>query len=107
MICVRISQKIANAPIVEADAPIFDHGETEEKPSPVPNDSRISARAADTNAPPITAAQETPDEFESFVNGRSVTDVLVSTDSGTLACCMRTPYLLIQFTSVKLHHLGA
>ena len=46
---------------VEADAPAFDHIETEEKPSPVPSASRISDNAAATNAPPITAAQDTPD----------------------------------------------
>jgi hypothetical protein len=52
---------------VEADAPTFDHGETEDKPSPVPNASRISHNAAATNAPAMTAAQDTPDEYASFL----------------------------------------
>jgi hypothetical protein len=53
--------------IVEADAAIFDHGETEDKPIPVPRESRISDNAAATNAPAITAAQDTPDECASFL----------------------------------------
>jgi hypothetical protein len=61
-ICVRISQTIAALPIVAADAPVFDQGETEESPRPVPSDSKINAKEAVTKAPPITAAQETPDE---------------------------------------------
>jgi hypothetical protein len=62
MIWVMISHAIAALPMVEADAPRFEHGETEENPRPVPGGSRMSASEADTNAPPITAAQETPDE---------------------------------------------
>jgi hypothetical protein len=62
---------MAAFPTVEADAPIFDHGETDENPSPVPNASRISDNAADTNAPPITAAHETPAEYASFLPGSS------------------------------------
>ena len=46
MICVTISQTIAPIPIAEADAPMFDHGETEDKPMPVHNASRISDKAA-------------------------------------------------------------
>ena len=65
---MKISQTMAAVPIVEADAPTFDHGETEDKPSPVPNASRISDNAAATNAPPITAAQDTPDECASFLS---------------------------------------
>ncbi len=67
MICMRISQIIAALPIVEPDAPTFAQSETEEKPSPVPSASRISDNAAATNAPPITAAQDMPDEFASFL----------------------------------------
>jgi hypothetical protein len=66
MICIRISHTMAATPTVEADAPTFDHGDTEEKPNPVPNASRISDNAADTTAPAITAAQDTPDECDSF-----------------------------------------
>src|ERR1700680_3624698 len=77
MICIRISHTMAAIPIVVADAPAFDQGETDEKPSPVPNASRISDNAAATNAPPITAAQDTPDECASFL-----TEV-----SANLECC--------------------
>ena len=61
--------------IVDADAPTFDHGETEAKPSPAPNASRISDSAAATNAPPITAAQDTPDECASFLTDVSARPV--------------------------------
>src|ERR1700730_16814278 len=68
-----ISQTMAALPIVEADAPtLWDHGETEDKPIPVPNASRISDNAAATNAPAITAAQDTPDEYASFLTKVSV-----------------------------------
>jgi hypothetical protein len=60
---------MAAVPIVEADAPTLDHSETEEKPRPAPNANRISDNAAATNAPPITAAQETPDECASLECG--------------------------------------
>src|ERR1700693_953726 len=73
MTCMRISQMIAAAPTAEADAPTPDHGETDDKPSPVPNESRITARAADTNAPATTAAQDTPEERASigpYTSGR-------------------------------------
>src|ERR1700738_3657985 len=77
MIWIMMSQITAALLMVEADAPMFDHGETEDKPSPVPNASRISDNAAATNAPPITAAQDTPDECASFL-----TEV-----SANLDCC--------------------
>jgi hypothetical protein len=38
------------------------------KPIPVPNASRISDNAAATNAPAITAAQDTPDEYASLLS---------------------------------------
>jgi hypothetical protein len=50
----------------EADAAAFDHGETDDKPIPVPSATKISEIAAATNAPLITAAQDTPDENASF-----------------------------------------
>ena len=62
MIWIMISQTMAALWMVEAEAPKFDHGETEDKPSPVPSASRMSDNAAATNAPAITAAQDTPDE---------------------------------------------
>jgi hypothetical protein len=66
---------MAAVPIVDADAPTFDHGETEDKPSPAPNASRMSDSAAATNAPPITAAQDTPDEYASFLTDVSARPV--------------------------------
>jgi hypothetical protein len=75
MICVRTSHAIAALPAVEADMPIFDHGDTEENPRPVPSESRMSASEADTNAPPITAAQETTDEGDSCLLGISANEL--------------------------------
>jgi hypothetical protein len=65
-ICMRISHTMAAVPIAEVDAPTFDQTETEERPSPAPSASKISDSAAVTNAPPITAAQDTPEEFASW-----------------------------------------
>jgi hypothetical protein len=70
-ICVRISHAMAPFPTAEADAPTFDQGEIAENPKPVPSESKMSASDAATNAPPITAAQETPDEYDSFLSGIS------------------------------------
>src|ERR1035438_9168189 len=36
MICMAINQTMAPLPTAEADAPTFDHGEIEDRPSPVP-----------------------------------------------------------------------
>jgi hypothetical protein len=57
---------MAAVPIVEEDMPAFDQNETEERPSPAPNASKISDNAAVTRAPPITAAQDTPDALASL-----------------------------------------
>jgi hypothetical protein len=54
-------------PIVEADAPVFAHGETEVRPRPVPNARRINDIAAPVNAPPMTAAQDTPEKYASLL----------------------------------------
>jgi hypothetical protein len=67
MICIRISHRMAAVPIVEMEAPMFDQGETEESPSPVPSASKTSDNAAVTKLPPITAAHDTPDEFASLL----------------------------------------
>jgi hypothetical protein len=57
---MTISQQIAAAP---ADAaPAFDQGETVDNPNPAPSASMINAIEAATNAPPITAPHDTPDE---------------------------------------------
>jgi len=65
MIWATINHTMPALPTVEADAPMFDHGEMADKPNPAPNASRISDKAAATNAPAITAAQDTPDEYAS------------------------------------------
>jgi hypothetical protein len=62
IISIKISQVIAPLPMAVAEAPVFDHGETEESPIPEPSASIISDNAAATNAPATTAAHETPDE---------------------------------------------
>src|ERR1700674_636159 len=67
VICVTISQMMAIQLTVDVDAPTFDHGETEDRPTPAPKASRISDNAAATNAPAITAAQDTPEEYASFL----------------------------------------
>lgn len=63
------SQMIAAPPIALAEAPEFDHGETDDNPKPAPSASSISDKAADTKAPPITAGQDTPDEYASVAKG--------------------------------------
>jgi hypothetical protein len=73
MICIKISHRMAAVPIVEADTPTLDQGETEQRPSPVPNASKIRDNAAVTKPPPITAAQDTPDEFASLLTEVSAT----------------------------------
>jgi hypothetical protein len=57
---------MAPLPTVEADTPTFAHGDTEDKPIPVPNARKIRDNAAAVNAPAITAPHETPDENASF-----------------------------------------
>ena len=52
---------------------MLDQKETEDRASPVPKASKISDRAAVTNPPAITAAQDTPDELASLMTEVSVT----------------------------------
>lgn len=61
-----MSQMMATKPILDDADPAF-HGETEDKPAPVPNDRRISDVEAATKAPAITADQDIPDECASFL----------------------------------------
>jgi hypothetical protein len=58
---------IAAFPTPDEDKPVLDQGETEDRLIPAPNASKIIDKAAVENAPAVTAAQETPDEFSSFV----------------------------------------
>src|ERR1700676_2769823 len=87
MICEKISQTMAVLPTAAADAPAFDHGETDDKPTPVPNASKISEVAAATAAPPITAAQDTPDEDASFLTIGSTEPDEWEPTSGAIAGC--------------------
>jgi len=64
---MMMSQRMPALRMVDADVPMFDHGEIEDKPIPVPRASRISDNEAATNAPAITAAQDTPEECASFL----------------------------------------
>src|ERR1700681_3028751 len=90
MICVTISQTIAPILIAEADAPMFDHGEMEDKPMPVPNASRISHNAAAANAPATTAGQDTPEEGASFLSEVSAKPTsLGAAKGGTAECAIR------------------
>src|ERR1017187_6387036 len=75
MSCIRTSQAMAVRPILAAEAPAFVHGETAERPIPVPKASSASDKAAATKAPAITAAHETPDECASFLTDVSATPV--------------------------------
>jgi hypothetical protein len=67
--------------MADAVVPELAHGETDEKPMPVPNATSASDKAAATNAPAITAPQETPELLESF--GKSVA---VDTAFSILTC---------------------
>jgi hypothetical protein len=49
--------------MVAAEAPTPDQTDTEAKPKPVPNASRISEKAAVTKPPARTADHETPEEL--------------------------------------------
>lgn len=67
---------MAALPIVEADAAVFAHGETEDRPRPVPNARGINDRAAPVNAPPMTAAQDTPKSTPRFYRMRNRNPIL-------------------------------
>jgi hypothetical protein len=86
MIWVKINQMIAPALTVEAEAPIPDHGETDEKPRPVPRVRRIKDSAAAVKAPPMTAGHEMPEEWVSFLTSKS--GYLGSTGRGKVVCGM-------------------
>jgi hypothetical protein len=62
---------MAVRPILDAEAPAFAHGETVEKPIPARKARSASDKAAATKAPAMTAAQDTPDEWASFVRPAS------------------------------------
>src|SRR5580658_9795879 len=82
---VRISQTIAPLPTAEADAPAPSHGEIAERPIPVPSATSISDKAAATNAPANTAAQDTPEECASFFVSCSACEVCSGTDNVRVA----------------------
>jgi hypothetical protein len=60
---LKISQTIVAVPTFEAVTPAFSHGDIEDSPSPAPNESKTSDKAAVTNPPAITAAHDTPDSL--------------------------------------------
>ena len=78
-----MNQKIAAVPIVEAEDPTPAQTDTEAKPKPVPNASRISERAAVTKPPAKTADHETPEKFASLLPTRCISRWL-STGKSTL-----------------------
>jgi hypothetical protein len=57
---------MAPLPVTLAGSPLFAQGDTTENPRPVPKDSRMSERAAATNAPATIAAHDTPEALASF-----------------------------------------
>ena len=56
-----ISHTAANSVKVVAEGLAGDHGETDERPMPLPSATRSKVLATAVSAPPITAAQETAD----------------------------------------------
>jgi hypothetical protein len=86
IIWVKISQMIAPAFTVEAETPMFDQGETDENPRPVPRVRRISDSAAAVKAPPMTAGHDMPEEWASFLTSRSGNRG--STGRGKVVCGM-------------------
>src|SRR5271170_687005 len=82
---VRISHTIAPFPTAEADEPAPSQGEIAERPIPVPRAAKISDKAAATNAPAITAGQDTPDECASFFVSCSACQVCSGTDNVRVA----------------------
>ena len=94
MICETISQTMAVFLTAEEDAPAFDHGETEDKPTPVPSASRISDIAAATTTPPITAAQDIPDEDVSlFTVGSAKRDCCGCVNGAVAGCAKQMSFL--------------
>jgi hypothetical protein len=76
-------------PTLSAASLRLNHGETADNPSPVPSVKRISEKDAAMNAPPATAAQETPVEKASFLPGISVRFIERSAiGRATVAGCM-------------------
>jgi|SRR5580700_214364 hypothetical protein len=94
MNCINTSQMMAVQPIAEADAPAFAHGEAAESPTPVPNATRASDKAAATNAPAITAPQDTPELFESLGNA-------ISVDAGSIICAHPSLPISIWFRKTR------
>src|ERR1035437_11064923 len=92
MSCIRTSQAMAVRPILAAEAPAFAHGETAERPIPVPKASSASDKAAATKAPATTAPQDTPDECASFLTDVSATPICErAADDEGVDCSTRLP----------------
>src|SRR4051794_36573791 len=65
-ICVNVSHTIVATPIVVGVAPLFVHGDTDERPRPKPRMMRMYERAAAAAAPANTAPQLTADPLRSL-----------------------------------------
>jgi hypothetical protein len=63
------SHNNAPTPTAEEDSPEFDQGESDERPIPAPRAVKLSNSAAAANAPPETAAHETPETDDSSLTG--------------------------------------
>jgi hypothetical protein len=65
--CTTTNHTTAETPTVAADAPAPYHGETTERPTPVPSTRRITVAAVAATAPAIMAAHDTALLMESSV----------------------------------------
>src|SRR4051812_41070246 len=73
---------------VVAETPAADHGETTERPKPVPKASNTSVSAQATTAPAIMAGQDTPASDESDDSpGATTTVSIMQSSSGHGAKC--------------------
>jgi hypothetical protein len=87
---------MAVQPIADAEAPAFAHGDTAEKPIPVPKARSASDRAAATNAPAMTAPHETPDECASFLPEVSAKPVWERAADEDIGCSMQLLSLFLR-----------
>src|SRR5450759_4832440 len=76
---------------VVAETPVFAHGETTEKPIPMPNASRISVIASDAIPPANTAFQLTV-ECPSWIAKFPVSVTMMAQP-----CCKRNNFALVGF----------
>jgi hypothetical protein len=70
MICVNANHTIVEVPNAAALTPLYDQGDTDDKPKPVPNINRISEREATAVAPAKIAPHETAFAWACRISGR-------------------------------------